>query len=259
MFSKNRGFWDQLSAEYQAAHGAELTARALAWGVWRIPESEVRALGDLRGRRILELGCGGAQWTAALRQQGMDVVGLDVSSQQLNAARTNVAAAGVSAPLVQASAEDLPFADGTFDVVFCDHGAMSFVAPEWAIPEVSRVLRDDGVFVFCMSTPLRDICAHPVTGAFTGTLDMDYFFLGPFDDGECVSTQLPYGAWIRLFRQHSLIVDDLIELQAPPDARTTYRDYVSAEWASRWPAEHIWKVSRQRRAPESTSEICQRT
>ena len=247
MFSKNRGFWDELSAEYQAAHGAELTARALAWGVWRIPESEVRALGELRGRRILELGCGGAQWTTALRQQGMDVVGLDVSSQQLDAAGRNLAAAGVSAPLVQASAEDLPFTDGAFDVVFCDHGAMSFAAPERAVPEVSRVLRDDGVFAFCMSTPLRDICAHPVTGAFTGTLDMDYFFLGPFDDGVCVSAQLPYGAWIRLFRQHSLIVDDLIELQAPPDARTTYHDYVSAEWASRWPAEHIWKTRRGHR------------
>ena len=124
---------------------------------------------------------------------------------------------------------------------------MSFAAPERAIPEVSRVLRDHGLFVFCMSTPLRDICAHPVTGAFTGTLDMDYFFLGPFDDGVCVSAQLPYGAWIRLFRQHAFIVEDLIELQAPPDARTTYHDYVSAEWASRWPAEHIWKVKRGHR------------
>ena len=250
MFSKNRGFWDELSAEYQATHGAALTAHALAWGVWRIPESEVGALGDLRGRRVLELGCGGAQWTSALRQQGVDVFGLDVSSRQLAAARTNVAAAGVSAPLVQASAEDLPFADAAFDVIFCDHGAMSFAAPERAIPEVSRVLRDDGLFVFCMSTPLRDICANPVTGAFTGTLDMDYFFLGPFDDGVCVSAQLPYGAWIRLFRQHSLIVEDLIELQAPPDARTTYHDYVSADWAWRWPAEHIWKTRRgHRREP----------
>jgi SAM-dependent methyltransferase len=247
MFSKNREFWDAQSADYQQTHGADLTVRALAWGVWRISEADVGALGDLRGRRVLELGCGGAQWTCALRQQSVEVVGLDVSSRQLAAARANVAAAGVSAPLVQANAEHLPFADGAFDVVFCDHGAMSFAAPERAIPEVARVLRDDGLFVFCISTPLRDICADPITGAFTGTLDTDYFLLGPFDDGVCVSAQLPYGAWIRLFRRHSLIVEDLIELQAPPDARTTYHDYVSAEWAARWPAEHIWKTRRGHR------------
>jgi SAM-dependent methyltransferase len=247
MFSKNRDFWDAQSAEYQQAHGADLTARPLAWGVWRIPESEVGAVGDLTGRRVLELGCGAAQWTVALRQQGIDVVGLDVSSRQLAAARSNAAAAPVAAPLVQASAEDLPFADATFDVIFCDHGAMSFAEPERAVPEVARVLRDDGLFVFCMTTPLRDICTDPITGAFTGTLDIDYFFLGPFDDGACVSAQLPYGAWIRLFRRHSLIVEDLIELQAPPDALTTYVDYVSAEWAARWPAEHIWKTRRGHR------------
>ena len=247
MFSKNRAFWDDHSAFYQQAHGANLTEQALAWGVWRIPESEVQALGDLRGRRVLELGCGGAQWTCALRQRGVDVVGLDVSSQQLASGRRNIAAAAVDASLVQASAEDLPFADSTFDVIFCDHGAMSFAAPERAVPEVSRVLRDGGLFTFCISTPLRDICAHPTTGDFIGALETDYFSLGPFDDGVCVSAQLPYGAWVRLFRRHSLIVDDLIELQAPPDARTTYHDYVSAEWASRWPAEHIWKTRREPR------------
>ena len=41
----------------------------------------------VRRCRVLELGCGGAQWTCALRQQSVEVVGLDVSSRQLAAAR----------------------------------------------------------------------------------------------------------------------------------------------------------------------------
>jgi len=48
---------------------------------------------------------------------------------------------------------------------------MTFAAPEQVIPEVSRVLRDGGLFAFCISTPLRDICSHPVTGAFIGSLE----------------------------------------------------------------------------------------
>ena len=38
----------------------------LAWGAWRRPESELQVLGDVTGRDVLELGCGAAQWSAAL-------------------------------------------------------------------------------------------------------------------------------------------------------------------------------------------------
>jgi len=52
-----------------------------------------------------------------------------------------------------------------------------------------------------------------------------------------------YGDWIRLFRQNGLAVEDLIELQAPEGAVTTYDDDV-AEWARRWPAAAIRVTSR---------------
>jgi hypothetical protein len=39
-------------------------------------------------------------------------------------------------------------------------------------------------------------------------------------------------------------VVDLIELQAPEGAQTSY-DYVPQEWARRWPAENIWKARRR--------------
>jgi hypothetical protein len=40
------------------------------------------------------------------------------------------------------------------------------------------------------------------------------------------------------------VVDDLVELQAPAHARTTYSDFVPAAWAQKWPAEHIWKLTK---------------
>jgi SAM-dependent methyltransferase len=246
-FHKNRAFWEATSNAYQHDHGETLAQAPLAWGVWRIPESAVRALGDLAGRRVLELGCGAAQWASALHHSGVDVVGMDLSAQQLTHARAHAHSLGVSAPLVRADAHRLPFRDASFDVVFCDHGAMTFADPYLAVAEVSRILRDAGLFAFCMSTPIRDVCSDPATGQFTGRLDSDYFSLGPLDDGESVTAQLPYGEWVRLFRDQALQIDDLIELQAPRDASTTYNDYVPAAWAARFPAEHIWKVRRQHR------------
>ena len=34
------------------------------------------------------------------------------------------------------------------------------------------------------------------------------------------------------------------ELRPEPDAETSYSDFVSREWARRWPAEHLWKLSK---------------
>jgi len=140
----NRTFWNSDADAYQAAHGDFLARHPMAWGGFRMPESELDVLGDVRDTDILELGCGGGQWSAALQRIGVRPVGLDVSYQQLRHARR----ASDTLPLLIADAERLPFTDARFDVVFCDHGAMSFCDPDRTLPEVARVLRPGGLFAF---------------------------------------------------------------------------------------------------------------
>ncbi|MDX1650740.1 MAG: class I SAM-dependent methyltransferase, partial [Myxococcota bacterium] len=144
---RNRAGWDGASEAYQRAHGATLARTARAWGVWRIPERELGILGEVRGRDVLELGCGAAAWTRALADDGARAVGVDLSRRQLAHAQ----AGGLR--LVQGDAERLPFRDAAFDVVFCDHGATSFARPQRAVAEASRVLRSGGLLAFCMATP----------------------------------------------------------------------------------------------------------
>ena len=242
---KNRGFWNSISHSYQRAHGPVLSEAPLAWGVWRIPESELGVLGQVENRHVLELGCGAAQWTLVLRQKRARAVGLDLSEEQLTHARA-LSQPVAAIPLVQTNAESLPFRNERFDVVFCDHGATVFADPERVVAEVSRVLRPAGVFAFCMSTPIRDMCFDPIGGTVSSQLNADYFELSVLDDGESVAYQLPYGAWVRLFRRYALVLEDLVELQAPVNATTTYSDFAPASWAQKWPAEHIWKVKKER-------------
>ena len=71
--ARNRAFWDADADAYQEVHGDDLAARPLAWGAWRRPESELQVLGDVAGQVMLELGCGGAQWAAALAAAGRDL------------------------------------------------------------------------------------------------------------------------------------------------------------------------------------------
>ena len=97
--------------------------------MWQLPESELQVLGDVSGNDVLELGCGAAQWSILLARRGARVVGLDNSAKQLEHARQLMAAAGVDFPLVHASAEEVPLPDASFDIVFCDHGAIVFGDP----------------------------------------------------------------------------------------------------------------------------------
>lgn len=201
-------------------------------------------LGDVRGKDVLELGCGAAQWSIALAGLGARCVGLDNSERQLEHARRGMAAAGVDLPLVHASAEDVPLADASFDVVFCDHGAMTFADPERTIPEAARLLRPGGLLAFNAETPLHFICWDESANRAGERLRLNYFEADRADDGEAVTFSRPYGAWIRLFRANGLVIEDLIELRPPEDAKTTYDLYVTHEWARAWPAEQIWRVRR---------------
>jgi SAM-dependent methyltransferase len=238
---RNREHWDQTSDEYQHLHGGQLSTAEPGWGVWQIPERELNVLGDVRGKDVLELGCGAAQWSICLARQGSRPVGLDNSKRQLEHARELMAAAGLDFPLVHATAEDVPLPDGSFDVVFCDHGAMSFCEPNRTVPEAARLLRVGGLLAFNMASPINWICWSDKTEQPEPSLQADYFGLQRFEDADHVEFQLAYGEWIRLFRRHGFVVEDLLELRPPEGATTTYEGWPH-EWARRWPAENIWVV-----------------
>lgn len=245
---KNRAHHDATSAVYEAQHAHALAAHdGMAWGDWRRSETELHVLGDVAGRDILELGCGAARWCIGLAHRGARPVGLDVSSVQLALARTLQAEAALTFPLIEASAEDVPLPDASFDIVFGDWGAMSFCDPSRTVPEVARLLRPGGLFAFCGGTPWLTVCEDPATGELRRRLARDYFGLSRQDWPDDTQFQMPYGAWIRLFVQSGLVVEDLIELAPLPGATSTYFDARVTAWARRWPLEHIWKVRKPAR------------
>jgi SAM-dependent methyltransferase len=242
----NERAWDSQSAAYQERHGAQLKASGgTAWGVWQLPESELQVLGEVRGRDVLEFGCGAAQWSIALHRLGARVTGLDLSAQQLEHARKLMGSVGAEFPLVHGDAEATPFAAASFDIVLCDHGAMTFADPRRTVPEAARLLRPGGLLAFSMNTPVLDIVWGPEDEHPGDRLTADYWDLHALEwQDEPIGFQLPYGEWIRLFRTSGFVIEDLLELRPPADAISSYRDEVDREWARRWPMEHIWRVRR---------------
>ena len=239
----NRKSWDRGADEYQREHREHIGKPEPRWGLWQIPEDELRVLGDVAGKDVLELGCGAAQWSIRLAERGARVVGLDNSSRQLEHARAALAAVGLDFPLVRATAEAVPLPDASFDVVFADHGANRFADPYLWVPEAARLLRPGGLLAFSGSTPFEVLCWDYEGDRLTTSLQRDYFGLHRVDDPEgYVEFELPYGEWIRLLRSAGLVVEELREIQPPERAVSTYRTEEETAWARRWPMEQIWRA-----------------
>lgn len=239
----NQAAWNADSDDYQARHGAQIAEHdGLAWGVTQIPESKLNVLGDIAGKDILEFGCGAAQWSIALAKAGARPVGLDLSERQLEHARRLMAEAGVDVPLVHASAEAVPLPDGSFDIVFCDHGAMTFADPYRTVPEAARLLRPGGLFAFSHGSTIESLCWPEGADQPGDRLIADYFGMHAFEDDGETMFNLTYGEWIRLFRANGFVVEDLIEPRPAADATSSYRDAEALAWSRRWPAESIWRL-----------------
>lgn len=244
--SRNRRAWDAASDDYQRRHSGQLSANAEAWGIWSLPESELQLLGDVTGRDVLELGCGGAQWSISLAKRGARCTGLDNSQRQLDHARVALCAAGVEVRLVRAPAEDPPFPDASFDIVFCDHGALSYAAPEKIIPQTARLLRSGGILAFSVAHPLREVCLDWESDCLSRALQQSYFGLGAIEDSEdgTLSHVRPISTYITILLEAGFTLEKMLEPQPPLNSRSSY-DFAPVEWAHEFPAELMIRARRQ--------------
>jgi SAM-dependent methyltransferase len=245
----NREVWTVTNAEYTDAGAREAWSREeIMWGVFNLPESEVDVLGDVQGLDVVELGCGTAYIAAWLARMGARPVGVDVTPAQLETARRLQAETGLEFPLVEASAEDVPLPDASFDLAVSEYGASIWCDPSRWIAEAARLLRPRGRLIFLCNSPLSILCS-PDEGKTETRLLRPQFGMSRFDwpgENEGVTFHLAHGEWIRLLRENGFEIEALVELQAPPDAVDhSYYEFVAAEWARQWPAEDLW-VARKR-------------
>jgi SAM-dependent methyltransferase len=226
--SASRAWWDLDADDYQAEHGRFLGDVDFVWCPEGLREADARLLGDVRAKRVLELGAGAAAGARWLSGQGADVVAMDLSAGMLRHAREAEERSGVRVPLVQADALALPFAPAAFDVVCTAFGAIPFVADSGAaMREVARVLRPGGSWVFSITHPMRWIFWDEPDE--TGLIARNsYFDRTPYveTDERGVPTYV---------EQHRTLGDRVRELVA---AGFVLRDLVEPEW----PAGHeeIW-------------------
>jgi len=247
--AKNREAWDKWAAEYVPGGERSWAAEEPTWGIWSIPEADLRLLPErLEGRDAIELGCGTAYVSAWLARRGARVVGIDNSPKQLETARRLQDEHDLHFPLLLGNAETVPYPDASFDFAISEYGAALWADPYKWIPEAARLLRPGGELVFLTNGVIAILCMreYEAEGPATDQLRRPYFGMHrtewPDDDG--VEFHLGYGNWIRLLRDSGFEVTDMIELQAPEGATTRF-PWISPEWARQWPSEEAWKARRR--------------
>jgi SAM-dependent methyltransferase len=238
---ENKASWENEAANYVEPAKRNWESDAISWGIFGVPESEVRALPDVDGMDVVELGCGTAYFSAWLARRGARPTGVDITENQLATARAMQAEHGLEFPLIQASAEDVPLPDACADLVLSEYGASLWCEPVAWVAEAARLLRPDGHLVFLTNSLLVALTAPP-SGPNADRLVRGQREISPlrFEDDDGVEFHLAHGDWIALLSRHGFTVSGLHELYAPDDAAPTRYDWMPVEWAQRWPVEEIW-------------------
>jgi SAM-dependent methyltransferase len=239
--NRNRSSWNTISTSYQA--NARISTHDVHYGPFAPGERELGLLGEVYGKRVLEVGCGGGQNAVALARWGASCTGLDPSAAQLAHARRLAREIGIDVEFVDGVAENLAaFPDESFDLVLSSY-AFDYVADlRLAYREAWRVLKLGGIFVFCLSHPWFLAVGWHLAGE-PGVPDIENYAAWPtveewdwsFEDGMTARFESHQ-------RQLGQIVNDLIDtgftlerlLEQPYEGVTG----TSAEETARFPYVH---------------------
>ena len=113
----------------------------------------VRFAGVRSGQRVLDVACGTGVVAITAALKGAKVSGLDLTPELLERARENAKIGGIDIDWREGDAEQLPFADGEFDVVLSQFGHMFAPRPDVAVSEMLRVLKPGGTIAFSTWPP----------------------------------------------------------------------------------------------------------
>jgi ubiquinone/menaquinone biosynthesis C-methylase UbiE len=151
----NRKSWNLISDFYQRRH--KISTRYAHYGPSAPNENDLKLLGEVRGKKILEIGCGGGQNAIAFAKQGAIATGIDQSDKQIEFAKKLAEKEGTEVRFIRGDMTDMKEIErGSQDFVYTAV-SLCFTPIEKTFKEVYRVLKPGGRFVFSDIHPFYDV------------------------------------------------------------------------------------------------------
>ena len=149
-------WWEETSKNYQEK--SKIGTSSAHYGPFAPDEKRLKLLGNVKGKKILELGCGGGQCSIAFAKQGAKCTGIDISKEQLKFAENLAKKNKVNVNFIQGSFQDLKkIKPNSHDIVFSAFALQYSPDLEKALKQVYRILRKRGLFVFSFDHPFYSV------------------------------------------------------------------------------------------------------
>ncbi len=151
MTKETKSWWEHSSKSYQK--GCKIPID-IHYGPGSPNEKHLKLLGNLKGKKVLEIGCGGAQCGIAMAKQGAKVTGIDISEEQLKFAKNLAEKNKVNIKFYQGDIKSLKqIKSNSQDIVFSAFALHYVDNLNKCFKEVYRVLKKKGIFVFSLDHP----------------------------------------------------------------------------------------------------------
>ncbi|PBC84671.1 MULTISPECIES: bifunctional 2-polyprenyl-6-hydroxyphenol methylase/3-demethylubiquinol 3-O-methyltransferase UbiG [unclassified Streptomyces] len=151
--------WHLHALQRTSAELAEALAvpARMEWGTRLGQGPDANLLGpDLRGRHVLELGCGPGHNVAHVAvHRGATVTGVDLVGLQIRRARSHYGRLAGARFVAGHALHYLQATDETYDAIYSVFGAIGLVAPELLLPAIVRKLAPRGTLAFSVPHPRR--------------------------------------------------------------------------------------------------------
>lgn len=152
--------WDKISPSYQRRY--QIGTSQIHWGPLCPSEEELRLLGEVKGKRVIEIGAGAGQNSIVLAKQGAIVTAYDISKEQLRHGKTLAKEEDIQVDFIRGDFQRLRahFKPNSFEI------AMSAYALQYCstlesmndtFKQIYDILTPKGIFVFSLDHPVRTI------------------------------------------------------------------------------------------------------
>jgi 2-polyprenyl-3-methyl-5-hydroxy-6-metoxy-1,4-benzoquinol methylase len=220
----NKNSWNKQAARYQA--DADFLFNDVDYGDRDLPtEKDLNLIGNVEGKKVLEIGCGGANCGISLAKQGAIVTCSDISKEQIGFAKNNAEKENVDIKFIVSAMEKINYIN-EFDVVIL-MAALSYIEDiDKVFNNVSKSLKNNGLFVFSLNDPTFYSVAAKYLWDDPEN-QQSYFYCGPEifkwnenDDFEFITYRRPIYEYINCLTKNSLYIEKFYQLKPEKELAT---------------------------------------
>jgi len=152
MIKKIKKYWEASSKKYQEK--STISTSYAHYGPYAPHEDKLKLLGNIKNKKILEIGCGGGQCSIAFAKRGAVCKGLDICVEQIKYAKELAKKEKVNVDFSTKNIKNLEgIKSNSYDIVFSAFALQYIPNLKKCFKEVNRVLKKNGLFVFSFDHP----------------------------------------------------------------------------------------------------------